>query len=71
MTTLEQIENNVTGLFWTEINEMIEELEEMGYEVLEANGEYISIAAEEDDEEFVLYLGHANSTMWVEKIREF
>jgi hypothetical protein len=72
MTTVE-IELNVYGNFWTDENEMIKELEEMGYEVLEVNGEYVSISAEEDDEEdkeFVLYLGHANTTMWVEKIKE-
>lgn len=70
MTILETLENN----FWTDKNEMIEELEKMGYEVMEANDEYISITAKEDDDddkEFVLYLGHANRTMWVEKIREF
>lgn len=73
MTMLE-LENNVAGLFWTDENEMIDELEEMGYEVLEVNSEYISMLAEEDDEdgkEFLAYLGHANSTIWVEKIRAF
>ena len=66
---MHEIENNVRGCFWTVLDEMVEELEGMGYEVEDYNDEYVSIV--EDDTEYLLYLGHANTTMWVETIREF
>lgn len=54
--------------FWTRKNEMVEDINEKGYEVVEFNDEYVII--ENEDETLELILGHANSTMWVEKIRE-
>ena len=66
--TKEMIEEIVGGQFWTREEEMIEELEE-NFEVDEVTGEYVTVV---DDEEncFILRLGHANTTMWVESIRE-
>lgn len=60
----------VNGMFWTREDEMIEDLEDIGFVVDDVCGEYVVVV---DDEEntFILYLGHANSTMWVERIREY
>ena len=68
---LRVIEADVARSFWTRLDEMIEELEYLGYDVVEANGEYVSIIADEDDEdaEYILYLGYANTTMWVTRVR--
>lgn len=57
--------------FWTRLEEMVEDIEEYGYEVLEANDEYIVVDndADDEDEEIILYLGHANTTIWIERAR--
>lgn len=69
---LMMLEEAVGREFWTQLNEMVEDIEDLGYEVEEANDEYIAVVAEDDDDEqtFILYLGHANTTIWVERIRE-
>ena len=56
--------------FWTRLEELVEHLEECGQNVLEANDEYIVCTDkdEEDAEESILYLGHANKTIWVDRI---
>lgn len=68
---IERVEMDFNGLFWTRQNEMVEELEELDYYVEEVNCEYVVVTDGHDDEEqsYILYLGHANSTMWVESIR--
>lgn len=72
MSNLERVEMDMSGKFWTRQNEMVEELEELDYEVTEINGEYVAVIDLHDDDEaeHILYLGHANSTMWVERVRE-
>lgn len=57
--------------FWTRLEEMVEDIQEYGYRVLEANDEYIVVEndTEDDDGETVLYLGHANTTIWIERVR--
>lgn len=69
--TIERIEMDVKGLFWTRQSEMIEELEELDYSVDEINYEYVVVTVEhnEDKGAYILYLGHANSTMWIERVR--
>lgn len=49
---------------------MEESVESVGLYVSESNGEYVTVtvAAEGIDEQAVLYLGHANETMWIERI---
>lgn len=71
MKDIEKVMMNVSGQFWTRQNEMVEELEELDYSVLEVNHEYVVVAdlQDEDEEEYILYLGHANSTMWIENVR--
>ena len=54
--------------FWTRKDEMVEAINEKGYDVVEFNDEYAVI--ENEEETLELILGHANSTMWIEKIRE-
>ncbi len=72
MTAVEKIMMNVEGKFWTRQNEMVEELEEMDYEVTSITYEYITVTDLQDDGEgeYILYLGHANSTMWIESAKE-
>ena len=63
--------NEVMGNeFWTRLDEMVEDIEEYGYAVLEANDEYIIVENDtcDEEDEVVLYLGHANTTIWIEKI---
>lgn len=71
MKDIKKVEMNVCNRFWTRQNEMMEELEDLDYSVLEINHEYVVVAdlQDEDKEEYILYLGHANSTMWIETIR--
>ena len=53
------------GMFWTNKNEMLEELEGMGYEVIDENDEYIVIA-DEHDEEIKLDLIIARNTIAID-----
>lgn len=71
MKDIKKVEMNVCNQFWTRQNEMMEELEDLDYSVLEINHEYVVVAdlQDEDEEEYILYLGHANSTMWIETVR--
>lgn len=68
--TIKRFENDFAQNFWTSQEEMVKEIEELGYSVSEVNYEYMILSDDDDDEqEYVIYIGHANSTMWVEKIR--
>jgi len=58
-------EENMVGSFWTRFDEMIEDLQEYGYQILEANDEYINV-----EDEVLLYLGHANATIWIDRVCE-
>lgn len=57
------------NIYWTRLDEMVEDIEEYGCEVLDSNDEYIVICDPDEDNETVLYLGHANTTIWIERIR--
>ena len=72
MTAIEKVMMNVEGKFWTRQNEMVEELEELDYEVTAINYEYAAVVdtQDEDEREYILYLGYANNTMWVESAKE-
>ena len=67
----ENLMENLGGQFWTRLEELKEEIEECGYRVLEINDEYVVVENDTDDEEeeTVLYLGHANTTIWIERAR--
>ena len=72
MTNIERVKMDFDGLFWTRRNEMIEEIESLDYSVYEVTSEYVCIQdlQDEDESEYILYLGHANTTMWVESVKE-
>lgn len=57
---MEELKNK----FWTDKNEMVEELKELGYDVLELNDEYITIE-DEDEEQTTLNLIIAGSTITI------
>ena len=67
----ENLMENLGGQFWTRLEELKEEIEEYGYRVLEINDEYVVVEndTDDDEEEVVLYLGHANTTIWIERVR--
>ena len=56
-----------SGEWFGRIEELVEEIEENGYEVLEANAE--SVTFEDDDEEQYVACG-TERTMYIESIRE-
>lgn len=68
MMRLEELKSN----WWTRLDELVEEIEEMGYEVLEQNREYIVCCDEEDgsDEQYQIRLGGTERTIIVEEIEE-
>ena len=59
--------------FWTRLDELVEDIREYGYRVTEANDEYVVVENDTADEadETLLYLGHANSTIWIESAKNF
>ena len=65
---MEIIESIGNG-FWTVLEEMVEDLEELGLDVADYNDEYV-VVVDEDNEEAILYLGHANKTIWIDRVRE-
>lgn len=71
--TITALEN--MGSFWTRIEELVEDVNETvreyGFEVVEQNDEYITLDNSDTDEVVVAYLGHANSTMWIDRVKGF
>lgn len=69
---IERIENDLCRSFWTRMDEMLDEIEEAGYPVDFMTEEYVAIreSEDEDSQEYILYIGHANTTMWIESVRE-
>ncbi len=67
MEGIEKVMMNVEGKFWTRQNEMVEELESLGYEVAEVSGDSLVVIDLQDEEEteHTLRIGHANRTMWI------
>ena len=65
---LTAIENDWYG----RLDDICEELEEMGFEVLDCNREYITVGYEEDgrDAEALIRLGGTERTITIEGIRE-
>lgn len=71
MSGSEKVMMDVGGKFWTRQNEMVEELESLDYEVVEAGWDTVVVVdlQDEDETEYVLRIGHANTTMWVEGVQ--
>lgn len=68
MTTLELV---LQGRFWTRKQELIEELEDMGLDTYAECDEYMTVVQEGENSEdvyYMIYLGHANSTIWVKRV---
>lgn len=72
MKATEKVMEAVKGLFWTRPEEMDQELEKMGYVTVETpwSCEYTFVQDVQDEKEYILYLGHANRTMWVQSVEE-
>lgn len=57
---------SLSGSFWTKTSEIIEDIEDLGYEVLEINSEYVLISKEDEDgndKELMIPLGGTSRTM--------
>lgn len=65
----EMVCRDVSGKFWTSEEELIQELEDLNYEVLDNFGEYIVID-EGNGTEWLLYLSRAGKTIWVAYVKE-
>lgn len=61
----QELRNSLEGEFWTRLPEIVADIEELGYDVLEANGEYIVVAPkdEDDDSQMQIPLGGTARTM--------
>ena len=69
MENLYDLEN---GKWWTHLNELLEEIEELGFEIDEANREYIVVSTDGDYDEFqtfVLNLGGTERTIIIKEIK--
>ena len=66
-----KIMEDVEGKFWTRQNEMIAELESLGYEAIEIGGTQVVVVDtyDEDEPEIILDIGMANRTMWIQSAR--
>lgn len=72
MSTVERIKQELMGQFWTRLDELVYDIEESGHTVYEANDEYVVVDGDDEDDaddKAILYLGHANSTIWIENVR--
>ena len=65
----ENLRENLGGSFWTRLDELVADIEEYGYTVSDFCDEYVVVEndTEDDGTVAILYLGHANTTIWIEK----
>ena len=65
--------NGLKRGFYGRLEDLTEELEEMGCEVVEANDEYVAVQHEdgEDTVETILYICVTGRTITVDEIREY
>jgi hypothetical protein len=63
---------NLGHEFWTRLDELVGDIEEYGYRVTDFCDEYVVVENDTEDEstEVILYLGHANTTIWIERAKE-
>ena len=66
----EAVMSNLNGLFWTRQDEMVEEIESLNYEVISEGWDRLVVidTNDEDETEYILRIGHANRTMWIEGV---
>lgn len=62
--------NEFTNDWYGSLEELIEELTNEGYEVLEANGEYITCTGDEDDTQYALHLVRGTRAIEITEIEE-
>lgn len=63
--------HDLTGEWFSDLGEMVEDIIEKGYEVLEANRECIVVQAlEEEDVQYILTLGGTERTIYIADIEE-
>ncbi|MCM1061231.1 MAG: hypothetical protein NC452_13220 [Eubacterium sp.] len=62
--------NEFTNDWYGSLEELTEELTDEGYEVLEANDEYICCSGNEDDIQYVLHLGGTRTTLTIESVKK-
>ena len=64
--------DDLVGGFWTDLDEMLDDIRDCGYSIDEANDEYISCHNEDQDEDVVIYIGNSGrSTRWIFKIERY
>lgn len=68
MEVLEKLEQ-LQGQFWTRLDELVEDIEDTGVEVVDSNREYIEVVYE-DEETYVIRLGGTERTIVIDKIEE-
>lgn len=70
MRRADVVMENLDGKFWTRQDEMVAEIEALDYEVISLGWEVVVVIdlQEDDDVEYILHIGHANRTMWVESV---
>lgn len=59
----------VTGEWFVSVEELVDDITEKGYEVLDSNREYITFE-DEDENQFTAYLGGTERTIYIERIEE-
>lgn len=59
---------NITGEWFSNLEELVEHIEEQGYEVLEANREYVDVLDEEEENQYTVYLGGTERTIFIKSI---
>lgn len=62
----------ITGEWYGRLEELVEDIQEQGYEILETSSEYVSFYDPEtdDDKEYVAYLGGTERTIYIDHIEE-
>lgn len=58
------------GEFWTRLNELIDDIESLGFIVTDSNKEYIIVNTADYEEECIVYLEGTESTFYIGKIRD-
>lgn len=62
----------ITGEWYGRLEDLIEDIEDKGYKVLESNREYVTFVDPDSDEdtEYVAYLGGTERTIYIDRVEE-
>ena len=58
------------GEFWTRLNELVDDIESLGFIVTDSNKEYIIVNTADYEEECIVYLEGTERTFCIGKIRD-